>query len=60
MQDMTNTTTAATVSAVETFEAARAALKDGESRNLGRTAMAKRYKAFFAAEDALKARDGWS
>lgn len=48
-----------TTSLVEEFEAASAAVKDGEARGLGRTAMAKRYKALFAAEDALKARDGW-
>lgn len=47
--------------AVKNFEATRAAIADGEARNLGRTAMAKRWKAFFAAEDAIKARaGGWS
>ncbi|GMV18350.1 MAG: hypothetical protein AMXMBFR56_65740 [Polyangiaceae bacterium] len=51
--------TTTTPSLVEQFEAAAAAIKDGEARGLGRTAMAKRYKALFAAEDALKARDGW-
>jgi hypothetical protein len=47
--------------AMKNFEAARAAVADGEARNLGRAAMAKRWKAFFAAEDAIKARaGGWS
>lgn len=45
--------------AIETYEAAAAAVRDGESRGLGRTAMAKRYRALFAAEDALKGRDSW-
>lgn len=37
------------------YEAAAAAIKNGEARELGRTAMARRYKAFFAIEDAAKA-----
>lgn len=52
-------TTTTNTDPVAAHEAALAALRDGEARGLGRTAMAKRYKAFFAAEDALKARDGW-
>ena len=43
--------TMTTQSAIET---AAAAIRDGEARNLGRTAMARRYKALFAAEDAAK------
>jgi hypothetical protein len=41
--------------ALETFRKAEAAIKDGNDRNLSDRTMAKRWKAFFAAEDALKA-----
>jgi hypothetical protein len=41
------------------IEKASAAIRDGETRGLGRTAMDKRYKALFAAEDKAKAAGGW-
>ncbi len=43
----------------ERVEAATKAITDGEARNLGRTAMAKRYRALFALEDQIKQGGGW-
>lgn len=40
------------------YEEASKAIKDGEARNLGRTAMAKRYNALFAIEDEIKRQGG--
>jgi hypothetical protein len=51
------TTTTATPG--QKLQAASAAIRDGEARGLGERAMAKRYKALFAAEDAVKASGGW-
>jgi len=42
------------------LETAIAAVRDGEARMLGERAMAKRYRALFAAQDALRAADGVS
>jgi len=41
------------------FETARAKAMDAEARNLSQATQRKRWREFFAAEDALKARDGW-
>jgi hypothetical protein len=40
------------------FEAARLAIYDGEARGLSKRTMAKRWAAYFRAEDALKANGG--
>lgn len=45
--------------AQERYEAAAKAIKDGEARDLGRTSMAKRYKALFAIEDEIRGNGGW-
>lgn len=45
------------VEALEAFEAAQSAVRDGEARGLGKSAMGKRWRAYFAAEDRLKAID---
>ena len=58
---MTNRTDLDTTNHGSAIERAASAIRDGEARNLGRTAMARRYKALFAAEDAAKfASHGWS
>ncbi len=47
--------------ALETFRNAEAAIADGNARNLSDRTMNKRWKAYFAAEDALKASaGGWA
>jgi hypothetical protein len=43
---------------MKAFETARAAIKDGEERGLSARTMNRRWKAFFAAEDALKSQTG--
>lgn len=40
---------------MKAYEAARQAVIDGEARNLSKCTMDRRYKALFAAEDALYA-----
>jgi hypothetical protein len=41
------------------YQAAVARAKDAEARNLSTSTLNKRWREVFAAEDALKARDGW-
>jgi hypothetical protein len=41
------------------YEAAVAKAKDAEARNLSQSTLNKRWREVFAAEDALKAVDGW-
>ena len=41
------------------FVRARDMVRDGEARNLSTSTMNKRYRTFFAAEDALKASGAW-
>ena len=41
------------------FEAAAKAVRDGEARGLSERTMAKRWAAYFAAEDAVRAQGGW-
>lgn len=43
----------------ETFEAARQAVRDGETRGLSERTMNKRWRVYFRAEDALKSAGGW-
>lgn len=43
----------------EAYLAAEKAIAEGEARNLSATTMRKRWKAYFAAEDALKAGSFW-
>jgi hypothetical protein len=45
---------------MQAYETARTAVANGEARKLGERAMARRYRALFAAEDALRAYDGGS
>lgn len=45
--------------ALEKYNAALAACKDAEERNLSKATQNKRWKAFFAAENALKKVDIW-
>jgi hypothetical protein len=48
-----------TMTALEKFEAAQKMIRDGEARNLSESTMRKRWRAYFSAEDALKAIGGW-
>jgi hypothetical protein len=50
---MTNTMTPA-----ERFENARKRIQDGDARNLSESTMRKRWRDYFAAEDALKSSAG--
>jgi len=43
----------------ETYEAAVARARDAEDRNLSRSTLNRRWREVFAAEDAMKAVDGW-
>lgn len=61
---MSNTNRAAkssTLHPVARIEAARAAIADGAARGLKSAAMDRRWREFFAAEDALKVHaGGWA
>jgi hypothetical protein len=48
-----------TMTTLEKFEMAQKLVRDGEARNLSESTMRKRWRAYFAAEDALKASGGW-
>jgi Tfp pilus assembly protein PilX len=41
------------------FQAAQAAVRDGEARGLSERTMNKRWKAYHAAQDLLKQFGGW-
>jgi len=43
----------------EKYEAAVARMRDAEARNLSQSTLNKRWREVFAAEDAMKAVDGW-
>jgi hypothetical protein len=43
----------------EKYEAAVARARDAEARNLSSSTQNKRWREVFAAEDAMKAVDGW-
>jgi hypothetical protein len=47
------------MTASEKYEAAVARARDAEARNLSSSTLNKRWREVFAAEDALKAVDGW-
>lgn len=50
-----------TTTPFETYETARKAVRDGEAKGLSDRTMNRKYRALFAAEDALKAAVGmWS
>lgn len=47
-----------TTTPAERFESARKSIQDGDARNLSDSTMRKRWKQYFAAEDALKSSAG--
>jgi hypothetical protein len=50
--------TEATKTPAERFQAARAAVMQAETAGMSKSTLAKRWKAYFAAEDALKSTAG--
>jgi hypothetical protein len=47
------------MTAREKYEAAVARARDAEARNLSTSTLNRRWREVFAAEDAMKAVDGW-